>query len=181
MAHNTSTKPPLERPSEHSITPASAQLFTTTAMTWTNEYFSASRGLNWSYLPLSCYHLQMYVWTNSQNQTIKTKTIADFARMTGIHYSNAKSLACGIQQTLRGWLSPKAPKKRRERFKTVLRNIRTGERVIVGAAITSLAKRIGVCENDLWKVVNGYDGKLAIKGWTLERSWESAFGPLACV
>ena len=123
----------------------------------------------------------MYVWTNSQGQTVKTKTIADFARMTGIHYSNAKSLACGIQQTLRGWLSPKAPKKRRERFKTVLRNIRTGERVIVGAAITSLAKRIGVCENDLWKVVNGYDGKLAIKGWTLERSWESAFGPLACV
>jgi hypothetical protein len=121
----------------------------------------------------------MYSWTNSQGQTIRTKTIADFSRMTGIRYSNAKSLACGIQQTLRGWLSPKAPKKRRQRFNTVLRNIRTGERVIVGAAITSLAKQIGVCENDLWKVVNGYDGKLAIKGWTLERSWESAFGPLA--
>jgi hypothetical protein len=126
-----------------------------------------------------CYTIRMYQWTDSQGRTVETKTIADFARMTGIRYSNAKSLACGIQQTLRGWLSPKAQKKRRERFNTVLRNIRTGERVIVGAAITSLAKRIGVCENDLWKVVCGYGGKLAIKGWTLERSWGSAFGPLA--
>ena len=121
----------------------------------------------------------MYQWTNSLGETIKTKTIADFARMTGIRYSNAKSLACGLHQTLRGWLSPKAPRKRRERFNTVLRNIRTGESVIVGAAITSLAKRIGACENDLWKVVNGYDGKLAIKGWALERSLKLASGGLA--
>jgi len=99
--------------------------------------------------------MQMYVWTNSQNQTVKTETIADFSRMTGIRYSNAKSLACGLHQTLHGWLSPKAPKKRRQRFNTVLRNIRNNERVIVGASLTSLAKRIGVCENDLWKVVNG--------------------------
>jgi hypothetical protein len=121
----------------------------------------------------------MYQWTNSQGETIKTKTIADFSRITGIRYSNAKSLACGLRHTQRGWLSPKAPKKRRRRFNTALRNIYTNERVIVGASLTSLAKRIGVCDNDLWKVVRGYGGKLAIKGWALERSLQSASGGLA--
>ena len=121
----------------------------------------------------------MYQWKNSQGEKIKTKTIADFARITGIRYSNAKSLACGLHHTLRGWLSPKAPKKRRQRFNTALRNIYTNEQVIVGASLTTLAKRIGVCHNDLWKVVRGFDGKLAIKGWALERSCKLARGGLA--
>lgn len=113
-----------------------------------------------------------YKFINSNGEVIQTRTIAEFSRLTGMRYSNAKSLACGHYQTLHGWLSPKAPKARKTRFTTVLRNIRTNERAIVGKSITSFAAHHNVCMNDIWKVVNGE--KLASKGWALEASVELA-------
>ena len=107
----------------------------------------------------------MYQWTNSHGQTIKTETIADFSRMTGIRYSNAKSLACGLHHTLHGWLSPKAPKKRRQRFNTVLKNIWTHEDTIVGKSVTSFARAHGLSTANLHRVLLGK--KLCYKGWCL--------------
>ena len=113
-----------------------------------------------------------YKFIHQTGAIVETRTIAEFSRLTGMRYSNAKSLACGHYQTLHGWLSPNAPKKRRKRFTTVLRNIRTNERAIVGKSITSFAAHHDVCMNDVWKVVNGE--KLAAKGWVLEKSLELA-------
>jgi hypothetical protein len=122
----------------------------------------------------------MYRWQHSiDNVKLETRTIREFSDLTGMRYSNAKSLACGHYQTLNGWLSPKAPKARKKRFQTVLRNFTTNERVSIGASLTALSKRIGVGMNDLWKVVNGYGGKLAIKGWMLESTYQLAQGDLA--
>lgn len=120
----------------------------------------------------------MYSWTHSKGTVLRTKTIAEFSRQTGMRYSNAKSLACGCYQTFKGWLSPKAPRKRRKRFQTVLVNILTKERVIVGANLTALAQKLGVSMNELWKVVNSYEGTLGIKGWTLESTLRLAHGGL---
>lgn len=113
-----------------------------------------------------------YKWISPQGEIVTTKTIAEWARTNSVRYSNAKSLACGSRQTVRGWLSPKAPKKRRKRFMTVLRNVRTGESAIVGKSIRSFATAHGVCHNDLCAVVAGK--KIAAKGWILERSAELA-------
>jgi hypothetical protein len=110
----------------------------------------------------------MYQWTNSQGETIKTKTIADFSRMTGIRYSNSKSLACGLHQTLHGWLSPKAPKKRCLRFNTVLKNIRTGEDAIIGQSVTSFARAHGLSTANLHRVLLGK--KICYKNWCLNNT-----------
>jgi hypothetical protein len=120
--------------------------------------------------------MKSHRWVNSQGETIQA-TIKDFSAMTNIRASNCRTLACGLRHTLHGWLSPNAPKARRKRFTTVLRNIRTNERAIVGKSLTSFAERHNVCANDLWKVVNGR--KLAAKGWVLESSVKLAHGGLA--
>ncbi len=122
--------------------------------------------------------MKKYTFLSPTGQKVRATT-SELSEMTGMRASNIRSLACGHYQTLHGWLSPKAPKKRKERFTKALHNIETKERVIVSASLTALSKRIGVGMNDLWKVVNGYDGKLAIKGWVLESSYELAQDVLA--
>lgn len=113
-----------------------------------------------------------YKFIHSSGAIVETRTIAEFSRLTGMRYSNAKSLACGHYQTLQGWLSPKASKVRKKRFTTVLHNLRTHERALVGKSLTSFATHHDVCMNDIWKIVNGE--KLAAKGWVLEKSLELA-------
>ncbi len=147
-------------------------------MTWTNEYFSASRGLNWSYLPLSCYHLQMYSWMNAQGQTIKTKTIGEFVQISNFRPSNAKSLACAHYLSLNGWVSGhRRAARKRKRWSTVLINTRTNERCVLGPSVTSFAQAHNLCTGDLYKLINRR--KVCYRGWMLESTLKLAQEPVA--
>lgn len=121
-------------------------------------------------LAAALFHPQnMYRFISPTGEVIKTKTIAEFARKYGFRYSNARSLACGHFQTLRGFCSthPKA-KKRRGRFTTQLQDLKTGTRECIGPSIKAFAQRHNVCANDISLVLAGK--KLAAKGWILQNA-----------
>ena len=110
----------------------------------------------------------MYRWIDSTGNIIKTKTIKDFALTYNFDYSMAKSLACGLRSRLNGFCStsPRA-KKHRKRFTTRLINTRTREEAILGSSIVGFAKQRNLCANEIWKLVNRYQGKLMYRDWCL--------------
>jgi hypothetical protein len=120
----------------------------------------------------------MYKWVNFQGETIKTKTVKEFSEKTGMRYSNALSLACANKLTLNGWMSthPKA-KKRRERVLTRLVNLKTGEISFLGNSANRWARQRGLCENEVWKLLNGW--KIAYRDWVTEKTYRATHGALA--
>lgn len=115
--------------------------------------------------------MRRYTWIGPDGGKFTTRSVREFSELTGLRYSNCTSLACGHFQTLHGYTSmhPKA-KKRRERITTVLVNLHTGQREMLGTAITSFAARHNVCGNDICKLLNGH--KIAVKGWVLEKTFK---------
>jgi len=91
----------------------------------------------------------------------------------------AKALSCGYRSRLRGWCSTnKRAKKERDRFLTQLVNVHTGEEFILGASIKKFAQDHGLCDNELWKLVNG-KGKLMYRGWCLKKTLDLVHPTLA--
>ena len=109
----------------------------------------------------------MFKFISPQGQVVKTKSLRDFAVQHSLPYSHVKDLNCGIMKRYRGWLSthPSA-RKYRKRFLTVLVNTLTGERCILGQAVTRFAKAHGLCLSELSKLVNGH--KFMYRHWCLE-------------
>ena len=115
----------------------------------------------------------MYSFISPQNEVIKTKTIRAFSDQYGLHYGNARSLACGLRHTIRGWCSThKNARLKRRRFQTVLVNMRTGEREILGQTVKGFAKAHGLCMNELSKLVNRR--KVVYRHWVLESTLKAA-------
>jgi hypothetical protein len=97
----------------------------------------------------------MYKFISPTGEIIKTKTVKDFAKMTGMRENMARILACGVRARLQGYCSthPRA-KKYRERFTTVLVNMRTGEKSIIGPSLKKFAKDHGLSYQCLVDLVN---------------------------
>jgi len=101
----------------------------------------------------------MYSWINSNGESIKTKTLAEFARKYDFPLSMARHLAAGMRSRLRGWCSTsKKPKvkKHRERFMTRLVNTKTGETAILGPSVKKFARDHGLSLQGLSELVNGH-------------------------
>lgn len=117
----------------------------------------------------------MYRWISSKGEIVKTKTVKEFAERFKFPPSMARSLAAGVRSRLRGWCSGSSKprvKKARNRFLTKLVNTRTGESAILGASITGFARQHDLCDNEVWKLVNGR--KIAYRGWMLQKSFDLA-------
>src|ERR1700722_3476892 len=115
----------------------------------------------------------MYSFISPTGETIKTKTIKQFADQYGFRYSNAKSLACGHYKTLNGWCStsPRA-RRARKRFQTVLVNPDLGISEVLGQRETRFAERHHLCKSELYKLINGR--QIGYRGWFLERTLKLA-------
>ena len=113
----------------------------------------------------------MYSWINSQGETVKTKTIKEFAQLTGMRESNCRRLACGAVAKSHGWCSTKRRAARlRKRFTTVLQNMSTGETAIVGQSVASFCRSRKLSTKNLHGVLCGK--RIAYKNWTLAKSLE---------
>ena len=55
---------------------------------------------------------------------------------------------------------------------TKLVNTRTGETAILGSSIKGFAEKRGLCDNELWKLVNGR--KISYRGWMLQTTINAA-------
>lgn len=97
----------------------------------------------------------MYRWINSQGETIKTRTIREFAETYNFSIGCARILHSGHRSRMSGFCSvDKKAKKERERFMTVLVNTKTGERGILGPSVKKFAKDHGLSLNGLSELVN---------------------------
>jgi hypothetical protein len=120
----------------------------------------------------------MYSWLNDRGEIVKTKTIAEFARKYNFPPSMARSLASGCRSRLRGWCSTsKRAKRHRNRFMTKLVHLPTGATRVLGSSITQFARENALCENEVWKLVNGL--KTRYRGWTLQKTIDAATFGLA--
>jgi len=109
----------------------------------------------------------IYKFYSPEGKLAKTKSLLHFAVQHSLPYSHVKDLNCGIMKRYRGWLSThKSARKYKKRFLTVLVNTRTGERCILGQAVTRFAKAHGLCLSELSKLINGR--KICYRGWCLE-------------
>jgi hypothetical protein len=120
----------------------------------------------------------MYSWINNKGETIRTKTIKEFAQMAGLRESNARSLACGCIKRLKGWLSthPSA-RKYRKRWRTVLVNSKDGTRQNIGQTVSGFARAHNLCKNELYKLINGR--KFMYRHWCLETTLQLAHSKIA--
>lgn len=114
----------------------------------------------------------MYKFISPEGRVVEARTIKEFAETYGFRESNVRSLACGYNATLKGWCSTnKKAATRRKRFMTELLNVKTGERSILGKAVTEFAKARGLCVNELYKLVNRR--KLIYRNWVLASTWKA--------
>jgi hypothetical protein len=110
--------------------------------------------------------MRRYTWITPNGGKITTKTIREFADLTGMRYSNATSLACGHYLTLHGYCSMhRKAKKKRKRMLTELLNTRTGQRKCLGRSVKTFAADHGICTSELHKLICGR--KIAIRDWML--------------
>jgi len=110
--------------------------------------------------------MRHYKWLSPNGDIIKTKTIREFANLTGMRYSNARSLACASLLSLHGYVAvhPKT-KAKRKRMLTELLNTRTGQRQRLGCSAKEFAAKNGICKSELHKLLCGR--KISIRDWTL--------------
>ena len=112
-----------------------------------------------------------YKFYSPDGQLVKTANLRDFAEKHSLPYSHVKDLNCGRFKRYRGWLSTHASaRKYRKRFLTMLVNTRTGERCILGQAVTRFAKAHSLSSKNVYGLLNGK--RLAYKSWCLERTLE---------
>ena len=91
----------------------------------------------------------------------------------------AKLLMKGERTRLRGWCSTsKRAKRQRERFMTVLVNMKTNERFVLGRSVKAFAREHNLCFNELSKLVNGH--KILYRGFCLAKTLNVAHSNLAC-
>jgi hypothetical protein len=122
----------------------------------------------------------VYTFLSPTGELVQTKSIREFADSVGMKYASARTLHSGHRKRINGWCSTdRSAKMARDRFMTVLVNTRTGERTILGHTINGFAKKYGLCDNELWKLVNGHGGKICYRGWMLEQAYSAVNGPLA--
>jgi len=120
----------------------------------------------------------MYSWIYKDGNTVKTKTIAEFVKLTGFRRSNAQSLACAHYLSLNGWCSGhRRAARKRKRWSTVLINTRTNGRCVLGPSVASFALKHNICKGDLYKLIN--HRKPCVKGWMLESTLELTQGAVA--
>lgn len=120
----------------------------------------------------------MFKFYSPEGALVKTDNLRDFAVQHSLPYSHVKDLNCGRFKRYKGWLSTHPSARRyRKRFLTVLVNTQTGERCILGQAVTRFAKAHGLCLCELSKLVNGH--KVIYRGWCLETTLKLAQGNVA--
>ena len=113
----------------------------------------------------------MRKWISPEGQIVETKTIKEFAEKFGVRESTARRLACGDRNMSHGWCSThRRARKARERFMTVLRNTKTGERKIVGQFVTRFATENGLCINDTYGLLSGR--LIMYKHWVVDRAYQ---------
>ena len=98
-----------------------------------------------------------YTFIGPDGQTIKTKSIKEFARTYGFPESLARNLHCGYRARLRGFCSTSQKprvKKLRKRFLTKLTNLKTGENAILGASVKRFAQEHDLSLQGLSELVN---------------------------
>lgn len=120
----------------------------------------------------------MYRFISPTGEVIKTKTVRQFSILTGLRYSNCKTLACGVRSTMSGFCSthPRAAR-RRKRFTTVLFNTKTGATRVIGSSVKKCAEELGLCLSELSKLVNRR--QIAYRGWVLLDTWQAAHADVA--
>jgi hypothetical protein len=100
-------------------------------------------------------------------------TIPELEAITGFRGSNLRSLVAGCFDTFLGWCSmhPKA-QSQRKRFMTTLIHA-SGQREVIGQAVTGFARRHGLCANEVYQLILGRN-KLCYRGWMLEATYRLA-------
>ena len=123
-------------------------------------------------LYLGCYTAPMYRWIDKDNNTVTTKTIKEFAQMTGMRASNARSLACGHFKRFKNWCSThRRAKRHRKRFTTELVHS-SGKRAIIGPSVTSFCRAHNLSTGHVHKLLAGQ--KLLYRGWCLAATLDIA-------
>jgi len=97
----------------------------------------------------------MFTFISPNGDVVKSKNLRHFSAQHSLPYSHVRDLACGRFQCYRGWLSPKATRKRRKRFTTVLVNSKDGTRHTLGQTVSGFARAHNLCANELYKLING--------------------------
>ena len=122
----------------------------------------------------------MFTFISPIGECVKTSNLRHFAVQHSLPYSHVRDLACGRFQCYKGWLSPKARRKRRKRFTTVLVNTVDGTRHTLGQTVSGFARAHNLCVNELYKLINGR--KWMYRHWCLEKTLqliEGAHCPVA--
>ncbi len=119
----------------------------------------------------------MYKFISPEGETIRTKSIKEFAEKYQFNYSSAIQLSCGQRQYIKGWFSthPKA-KKKRMRFLTVLVNTVTSEQTTLGSSLKEFADKHNLCMNEVCKLVNGK--RIRYRNWMLKKTYDKTFGSI---
>lgn len=109
----------------------------------------------------------MFTLISPSGELVTTKSVKAFSEQFNFPRASAQALARGRRSRIRGWCSThRNAKRHRERFLTKLIHLPSGKECIVGQSISALAKKHGLCMNELWKLVNGH--KIACRGWVTE-------------
>lgn len=117
-------------------------------------------------------------WLNSEGEVIETRTIREFAERFGMSVGVARQLHSGQRSRIRGFCSmAKRAKPQRNRFLTAIVNVKSGDRRIVGQSVRRLAEDLGLCKNELHKVLCGR--KIMCRHWCLEKTWKAVNESLA--
>lgn len=114
----------------------------------------------------------MFRFISPQGAVVKTKTIKEWAQMTGIRESNARSLACGYLKRFKGWCSThRRAKRHRKRFTTELVHA-SGRRAIIGQSVVAFCKVHNLSTGHVHKLLSGE--RLFYRGWCKASTLELA-------
>jgi hypothetical protein len=117
----------------------------------------------------------MFSLISPTGEIIRKKTVKELMDVTGFRESNLRSLLCAHFKRFCGWCSMHLrARKARARFTTVLVNIDTGERSILGQTVTAFAKKHGLCKNELYRLINYRS--IVYRGWMMERTYNLTHG-----
>ena len=115
----------------------------------------------------------MYRWIDKDNNTVTTNTVKEFAQMTGMRESNARSLACGHFKRFKNWCSThRRAKRHRKRFTTELVHTFSGRKAIIGKSVVAFCRAQNLSTGHVHKLLSGE--KLFYRGWCLAATLELA-------
>lgn len=111
----------------------------------------------------------MFTVISPTGESVSAKSVKEFAKQYNFPRASAQALFRGQRSRIHGWCSTHQNAKRhRLRFLMKLCHLPTGRECILGQSITGFAKKHDLCMNEVWKLVNGYDGKFVCRGWVTE-------------